>query len=149
MTLVAVTVSWGSAIAMRPDRDWRVLFHEGCRYAVPASWHVDDGGSLATAPDGSNLSIRMFHITNWAEHKARIKAAFGRVSAVHEDSDHRLWFEIGDKPRVQHYVDVVSGQNVCSALIELRSFGDAVESTTKSIADSVEPAPAKWPNSFE
>lgn len=149
MTVVAVVMAWPSVRAQAPKRhDWRILIHDGCRYAVPVSWHVDPEGSLATAPDGSNVSIRMFHITDWSAHKARIKAAFGRISAMHEDSDHRLWFEIGDKPRVQHYVDVVSNLSVCSALIEPRSSGTDAESTTKSIAESVGPAPDKSPNTF-
>ncbi len=90
----------------------------------------------------------MFHIRDWAAHKTRIKAAFGRVGAMHEDSARRLWFEIGDKPRVQHYVDVVSDLIVCSALIELRSSGTDVDGTTKGIAESVGPAPDKRPNTF-
>ena len=151
--VLVVAIAWRPAIAQTPERpakiprtdvpggrDWQVSHHDGCRYAIPASWRVEADGSVATAPDGSSVSIRMFHITNWADHKTRIKSAFGRVGTTHEDSDHRLWFEIGDKPRVQHYVDVVSGLNVCSVLIELRSAGDDVERTTKHIAESVGPA---------
>ena len=126
---------------------WQVLFHQGCRFAVPVSWRADVSGSSATARDGSNISIQMFRITSWSGHKAQIKAAFGRVNVMHEDSDKRLWFEIGDKPHVQHYIDVRSGTNVCSALLETwaTDTADAAD-TTKRIVDSVGPAPDKWPS---
>jgi hypothetical protein len=121
---------------------WRLLSHDGCRFAVPGSWRTDADGSLAVAPDGSNISVRMFRITNWSAHKAQIKAAFGRVNAMHEDSDRRLWFEIGDKRRVQHYIDVSHGLSVCSALLEVRAATKPdAEDTTKRIVESVGPAP--------
>jgi len=88
----------------------------------------------------------MFKITSWSAHKAQIKAAFGRVKVMHEDSERRLWFEIGDKPRIQHYVDVVNGLSVCSGLLEIRTTTTPdAEDTTKRIAESVGPAPEKWP----
>lgn len=125
---------------------WELLFHDGCRFAVPVSWHADPDGSLARAPDGSNVSIRMFKTTSWSAHKAQIKAAFGPVNVMHEDSERRLWFEIGDKPRVQHYVDVPNGLSVCSALLEIRAATTPdAEDTTKRIAESIGPAPEKWP----
>jgi hypothetical protein len=159
-TAVAVTIALAPMVAQRPERTakvpgmdlpvksgWRVLFHDGCRFAVPLSWHADADGSVARSVDGSNISIRMFHITDWAAHKARIKSAFGQVNAIHEDSDRRLWLEIGDKPHVQHYIDVVSGVNVCSALIEIRSASepDAVD-MAKTIGETVGPASDKWPS---
>jgi hypothetical protein len=125
---------------------WQLLFHEGCRFAVPVSWHADADGSLAMAPDGSYVSVRMFKITSWSAHKAQIKAAFGHVNVVHEDSERRLWFEIGDTARVQHYIDVPNGLSVCSALLEIRgaTTSDA-DDTRKRIAVSIGPAPEKWP----
>jgi hypothetical protein len=99
---------------------WQLLFHERCRFAVPGSWRADPDAALAFAPDGSSISIRMFRIANWSAHKGQIKSAFGHVNRVHEDSDHRLWFEIGDKLRAQHYIDVADGLNVCSGILEIR-----------------------------
>jgi hypothetical protein len=114
-----------------------------CRAAVLA---CRGGASLALAPDGSYISIRMFRITSWPAHKAQIRAAFGRVTVVHEDSDRRLWFEIGDKPRVQHYIDVTNGLSVCSGLFEIRTATTPdADDTSKRIAESVGPAPDKWP----
>lgn len=125
---------------------WQLLFHDGCRFAVPGSWHSEAGASVVSAPDGSNVSVRMFKITNWSAHKAQIRAAFGHVQAVHEDSDERLWLEIGDNLRVQHYIDVAHGLNVCSGLLEIRiaTTPDA-EETAKRIVESIGPAPEKWP----
>jgi hypothetical protein len=117
---------------------WRLVSRQGCQFAVPVSWRPDDEG--ATAPDGSNISVRLFRVASWPAHKAKIKAAFGRVNVMHEDSDHRLWFEIGDKPRVQHYVDVPNGVSVCSALLEIRtSTTPDAEGTAKKIVESVGP----------
>src|SRR5262249_10896066 len=124
---------------------WQLLFHHGCRVAVPVSWHAEHERSRATAPDGSNLSIGVFKITNWSAHKAQIKAAFGRVNVMHEDSERRLWFEIGDKPLVQHYVDVRNGPTVCSAILEIRTTAATdADDTTKRIIESLGPAPDKW-----
>jgi hypothetical protein len=125
---------------------WRLLFHANCRYAVPSSWRADPDAGFAVAPDGSNISIRMFTVTNWSIHKAQIKAAFGHVKAVHDDSDRRLWLEIGDTPRIQHYLDVANGLTVCSGLLEIRTATTPdVENTTKRIAESIGAAPEKWP----
>jgi len=125
---------------------WQLLFYKGCRFAVPVSWHTNVDASLVLAPDGSNVSVRMFKVASWSTHKAQIKAAFGRVDVVNEDSERRLWFEIGDKGRVQHYIDVPNGLTVCSALLEIRAATTPdAEDTTRRIADSLGPAPEKWP----
>ena len=125
---------------------WRVLFHQGCRFAVPVSWHADTEGTLATAPDGSNILVGVFRINSWSAHKAQIKAAFGHVNVMHEDNDRRLWFEIGDKPRVQHYVDVLNGPTVCSAILETRMIATSdADDTIKRIIDSVGPVAAGRP----
>src|SRR5437773_1164324 len=85
---------------------WQLLFHDGCRVAVPASWRADPDAGFVLGPVGDNLSVQRFTITNWSAHKAQVRAAFGRVNVVHEDSDRRLWLEIGDKHSTQHYIDV-------------------------------------------
>ena len=162
LLVVCVWAVVGSSLdAQRPERKqevtipgvdvslragWQLLLHDGCRFAVPGSWHADATGSLATAPDGSNVSVRAFRITSWSAHKGQIKAAFGRVNVMHEDSERRLWFEIGDEPRVQHYIDVVNGPRVCSALLEIRATTTPdPEETTKRIVESIGPAPEKSP----
>jgi hypothetical protein len=125
---------------------WQLLLHDGCRYAVPGSWRPDADGGLASAPDGSNISVRMLRITSWSAHKAQIRAAFGQVKALHEDIDRRLWFEIGDRDRTQHYIDVANGSNACAGLLEIRaSTTPDAEDTTNRIADSIGPAPDRWP----
>jgi hypothetical protein len=122
---------------------WQLLFQDGCRFAVPGSWRQDRGG-LVLAPDGSNLSVRMFQITNWSTHKSQILAAYGRVNVLHEDSARRLWFEIGDKERTQHYIEVVNGGVTCAGLLEVRAATTPdARDTTNRIADSIGPAPNK------
>jgi hypothetical protein len=116
---------------------WQLLLHERCRFAVPGSWRPAADGSSAAGPDGSNISIRMFKIKNWSLHKAQIKAAFGRVNVMHEDSERRLWFEIGVQPRIQHYIGISNGGSVCSALLETRGAAaspDAQETTRRIVA---------------
>lgn len=160
-SLVAVAVTVRTVDAQRPERQqevripgvgimlkagWQLLFHDGCRFAVPGSWRPEADGGFVSAPDGSNLSVRMFRMTSWSAHKAQIRAAFGQVKVLHEDSDRRLWFEIGDKQRTQHYIDVANGLSTCSGLLEIRAATTPdAEDTTKRIADSIGPAPDKWP----
>jgi hypothetical protein len=127
---------------------WQMFFHQKCRFAVPGSWHPDADGSRATAPDGSNISIGVFNVTNWSAHKAQIKAAFGHVKVMNEDSDHRLWFVIGEEPRLQHYIDVWNGSRVCSALLEIRGITSPEgQDTVRRIAESVGPASDNRPDS--
>jgi hypothetical protein len=125
---------------------WQLLFHDSCRFAVPGSWHLDADANLVLAPDGSNLSVRTLRIASWQAHKAQIRAAYVHLKVVHEDSDHRFWFEIGDEPRIQHYIAVVNGQNVCVGLLDIygKTTPDSAD-TVKRIADSIGSSPDKWP----
>jgi hypothetical protein len=121
---------------------WQLVFYKGCRFAVPSSWHAEADGSLARAPDGSNVSIRMFQMRSWSAHKAQIRAAFGHVNAVHEDSERRLWFEIGGETRVQHYIGVPNGVSVCAALLEIHpGTTPDTQNTTTQIVESIGPVP--------
>ncbi len=149
--LIGASTGGSTLAAQRPERQqevkvpgtnislrvgWLLLFREGCRFAVPGSWHPNDDASLVIAPDGSNISVRAFRVTSWSAHKAQIKAAFGSVKVVHEDSDLRLWFEIGEKTRIQHYVDVLNGPTVCSALLEIHvpTMPDAADTLNRIVA---------------
>ncbi len=158
---VAVVATARPVDAQRPERQqevrvpgvgimlragWQLLFHDGCRFAVPVSWRPDADGGLVFAPDGSNLSVRMLRIVSWSMHKAQIRAAFVHLKVVHEDSDHRFWFEIGDEQRIQHYIAVSNGSSACVGLLEIRvTTTSNAEDTTNRIAESVGPAPTKWP----
>jgi hypothetical protein len=125
---------------------WRVLFADGCRFAAPPSWQTAPGDkSLALAPDGSNLSVRIVRFSSWSDHKARIKAAYGQLKTVHEDTDRRLWFEVGDEHRTQHFIDVANAEGACLALLELRTPTKLTSEDISRIADSVGPIPVHWP----
>ena len=160
-SLVAVAVMGHAIDAQRPEPQpdirapgitlragWQLLFHDGCRFAVPGSWRVARDAGVASAPDGSNLSMRVFRIASWSAHKAQIRAAFGAVKLLHEDSNHRLWFEFGDDQRTQHYIDVANGPSTCTGLLEIRAARapDAAE-TAARIADSIGPAADRRPTS--
>jgi hypothetical protein len=128
----------GAGIALKPG--WQLRVHDHCRFAVPGTWRAATDGSGAFSPDGTNLSVRMFTIMNWSAHKAQIKAAYGRVNVLHEDSERRLWFEFGDKSRVQHYVDVANGLSVCVGLLEARAVTALSAADVTSIVESIGPA---------
>jgi hypothetical protein len=129
---------------------WQLLvLPGGCRFAVPGSWRANPDASEVLGRDGSSVSVRMFKITSWSAHKAQLKAAFGHVNAIHDDSERRLWLEIGDKASVQHYIDVLDGPRVCSALLQIHAATTPDASQiTKTIADSLGPASEKWPPDF-
>jgi len=128
---------------------WQLLVHGGCRYAVPESWAVNTDASRALAPDGSSLSFSVVRITSWSAHKQQVRAAVGQIAVVHEDSDQRLWFEIGAEPRASHYIDVANGFTVCSGVVEMLPATPEAIDTIRTIADSIGPAPEKWPNPLE
>jgi hypothetical protein len=119
---------------------WRLVLHDGCRFAVPGSWRSTADGSAVVAADGTNLSVRLFKISSWSTHKAHIRAAYGHLTTLHEDSDRRLWFEIGVKPQVQHMVDVVNGLSTCMGLLEIRTATSLSPDDVTRIVESIGPA---------
>ena len=125
---------------------WQWHTYGGCRFSVPTSWHAVADGSATVAPDGSRLSIRMFKIRSWSAHKAQVRAAFGHVRLVHDDSDSRLWFEIGDLPRAQHFIDVARGRTACNGLLEIRTATTLSGEDVNRIADSIGPVSALRPS---
>lgn len=133
----------GIGIALKAG--WQLRVHDNCQFAVPGTWRAAVDGGAAFSPDGNNLSVRMFTITSWSAHKAQIKAAYGRVNVLHEDSDRRLWFEFGDQSRVQHYVDVANGLSVCVGLLEARAVTALSADDVTRIVESIGPAPAHRP----
>jgi hypothetical protein len=152
--LVAVAMSVRAAEAQKPEQPrevrapgvtpragWQHLFQDGCRFAVPVSWRVAADGTVS-APDGAGrLSVRTVRIPSWSIHKAQIKAAFVHLNVVHEDSDHRLWFEFGDGKRITHYIAIPGGPGACVGLIEVdATAASTAEETTKRIVDSIGPA---------
>jgi hypothetical protein len=137
------------AIGIELKAGWQLLSYDGCRFAVPPSWRPNPDNSQVFAPDGSNLSMRRLHFTSWSMHKSQIRAAFGQVRNVHEDSDRRLWLEIGNDQRVQHYIAVANGSGACAGLLEIRVSTPDPEQTTNIIADSIGTATAEWPPAFK
>jgi hypothetical protein len=133
----------GLGVALKAG--WQLLLQGGCRFAVPGPWRATADGASAFSPDGSSLSVRSFRITSWPAHKAQMKATYGRVNVLHEDSDRRLWFEFGDTRRVQHYIDVANGLSVCVGLLDVRAAATLNAEDVNRIADSIGPAPARWP----
>ena len=123
---------------------WQLLFHDGCRVAVPLSWRADADGSFAAAADGSAISIREVPIANWSAHKAQMRRAVGAGKVVREDSDRRLWLERASPTAVEHYIDVPVGPAICSGLLEVRRETPLEESTVRTIVESVGPTRPAW-----
>jgi hypothetical protein len=152
VVLAALAVTSGAASAQPPERQhdvlipgfgvrlreaWQMLFHDGCRYAVPVAWRPVPDRSQVFAPDGSSVSIWALHLSSWSLHKARVKAAFTGDSRVREDNDSRLWIESHDRGRSQHYVAVTDGTAVCAGLLEIRPSQPNADDTIASIVESM------------
>jgi hypothetical protein len=56
-----------------------------------------------------------------------------------------LWFEFGEPPYIEHYVDVPSGLTACVGRLAIRGASTLTADATRRIAESVGPAPAHWP----
>jgi hypothetical protein len=88
----------------------------------------------------------MLKVASWSAHKADLRRMFGHAAVVYENSERRLWFEIDQAPRAQHYVAVAEGVSVCAAWIEMRSDRDSsARDTIKRIVESIGLAPESWP----
>src|SRR5580765_6315819 len=124
---------------------WQLLFHEGCRFAVPISWRPDADEAFVRGRDGSSVSIQMLRITDWPAYKAGVRGANARAK-VHEDSGRRLWLETSEGPWLQHYIAAASGASVCTCWLEIHAGGaSATKEIIQRIADSIGPAPENWP----
>lgn len=124
---------------------WQLSIQRGCRFAVPVEWQVAADGSMAMAPNGSTVSVTPVHVSNWRAHKAQMLRALEHVTAVHDDSDRRLWIEFADDARREHYIAVAGGALECIGVMELRDTTPNPEETARIIADSIGPWPDKWP----
>jgi len=135
MTLAMSVQATDRTMSLKPG--WRWLVHDGCGFAVPESWRPNADGSQVIGPDGSRLSIRRFHVPSWAIHRSQLKAAFGAVRSVHEDSSRRLWLEFGTGTRTQYYIAVAEGTDACDGLLDVRPAATGVDPTANVIADSI------------
>jgi hypothetical protein len=122
---------------------WQLILEHGCRFAVPETWHATSNRSLIMGLDGSSLSIAKFQFASWSAHKAQVRAAFGHVT-VHEDSDRRLWFEIGDKLKIQHYIDVATGVGACAGILDLPQSTALSNEDINRIVEGIGFAPEHW-----
>jgi hypothetical protein len=96
-----------------------------CQYIVPATWHVDASGQTATALDGSfRLTVDSVASRDWDDHRLTVAAVI-HPTTVHEQSNHRLWYEFSVSPGASsHYVSVTDGRFICDAQFDVKT-GDA------------------------
>lgn len=121
---------------------WRLLIRSGCRYSVPSTWRATFGP--VSAPDGSSLSVQAIHSQDWLTYRAELRRATG-IAAVHEDSDSRLWIEFRYDGLQEHYIAVPVPGAICAAVLELRGTTTGAWDLTRGIAESIGPAPTRWP----
>jgi hypothetical protein len=132
-------------LGMKLKAGWRLLMENGCRYSVPLTWRLTTGGTVATAPDGSTLTIATIQSASWPRYRAQMRRALDR-GVVHEDSNVRFWIEIDDEIRHEHHIAAGGGAVTCVGVLELRDAALG-EELARVIAESIGPAPAKWPPS--
>src|SRR5215831_9745612 len=125
----------GTGVRLRES--WQMLFHDGCRYAVPVAWRPVPDRSQVFAPDGSSVSIWALHVSNWSRHKSRLKSTFSGDSHVREDTDSRFWIESRDGVRSQHYVAVTDGAAACAGLVEINTLLPNADDTITAIVESI------------
>jgi hypothetical protein len=124
---------------------WQLLFHEGCRFAVPISWRPEADEAFVRGPDGSSVSIQLVRITDWSAYKAGVRSANTRAK-VHEESGRRLWLETSEGPWLQHYIAAADGASVCTCWLEMHAgAASATKEIIQRIADSIGLAPENWP----
>ncbi len=134
--VAAVVVSLaGIVAAQRPERPqdvvvpglgvhlkggWQLFFHDGCHFAVPATWRPSQDRSEATGPDGSTVSVSVMHIES------------------------RLWIESRESTRSEHYIAATDGRIACVALLDVRGSLLDGEQTLRSIAETIGAVPVGW-----
>jgi hypothetical protein len=123
---------------------WQLVLYHRCGFAVPETWHSTADRSILLGSDGSSLAVASVDFPSWLAHKAQVRAAFGRVNVLHEDSERRLWFEIGDRHRMQHYIDVSSGHGACIGILEIHGGTALKADDIMRIVDSIGPVPEHW-----
>jgi hypothetical protein len=133
----------GTNVTLRAD--WQLLFHDGCHFAVPASWPPTADHTLTRSLDGAlTLVVATVPLVNWSAHKAQVRAAI-HSGAVQEDTDSRFRFQAESGHRLLEYVAVRNGATACTGQIEI----DAVSAgrfrdTMNRILESVGPSADLW-----
>jgi hypothetical protein len=123
---------------------WQLVLYHGCGFAAPENWLSTADRSTLLGSDGSSLAVASLDFPSWPAHKAQVRAAFGRVNVLHEDSGRRLWFEIGDRYRTQHYIDVSTGHGACIGILEIHEGTALTTDDIQRIIDGIGPVPEHW-----
>ncbi len=133
-------------LGVRLREGWQMFFHDGCRYAVPATWRPIPDRSESFSPDGSTISlwtIRM--MSNWSSQKARVKSGYSADARVREDTDSKLWIEWQENTRDQHLIVATDGTTACEAVLSIRRVNaDVTDDAIAAIVGSVA-AMSQWP----
>jgi hypothetical protein len=132
----------GTAVVLKPG--WKFVAYAGCGCAIPILWQPSFEEPLVFAPDGSSLSIRKQTIASWSEYVRQARRNYV-AAVVHEESSHRLWFEISDEARIQHVIAVPSGATACVGILDVAARASADDAELiKQIAQSLGIVSESW-----
>jgi hypothetical protein len=125
--------------------DWQLLFHDGCRFAVPASWPPPVDRGLMRSRDGAlTLVVAAVPLTTWSGHKTQILSQM-HGAVVQEETDTRFRLQVDDGHRIFEYVAVRDGAIACTGQIEVDVASAArFKETTDRILESVGPSAGLW-----
>ena len=128
---------------MRLHAGWQLLFRDGCRFAVPATWNTSSEGGEVFAPDGSMVWV--YAPRSASGYARKLERGVRQKARVREDTPHRLWLEVSEGSRIQHYVDVFESGLTCSCVLDVRQSLPGGDETATRIVASVGKAPSSWP----
>jgi hypothetical protein len=125
--------------------DWQLLFHDGCRFAVPASWPPAVDRGLIRSRDGAlTLVVAAVPLATWSGHKTQILAQM-HGAVVQEDTDTHFRLQVDNGHRIFDYVAVRDGAIACTGQIEVEVASAArFRETTNRILESVGPSAGLW-----
>jgi hypothetical protein len=125
--------------------DWQLLFHDGCRFAVPASWPPSVDRGLIRSRDGAlTLVVAAVPLATWSGHKTQILSQM-HGAVVQDDTDTRFRLQVDNGHRIFEYVAVRDGAIACTGQIEVDVASAArVKETTDRILESVGPSASLW-----
>jgi hypothetical protein len=133
----------GSDVTLRVD--WQLRFHDGCHFAVPASWPPSVDRGLIRSRDGAlTLVVAAVPLATWSGHKTQILSQM-HGAVVQEDTDTRFRLQVDNGHRIFEYMAVRDGAIACTGQIEVDVASAArFKETTDRILESVGPSASLW-----
>ena len=132
------------ALGIKVKVGWRLQMTHGCRYTVPMNWTIASEGALATAPDGSTVTMAPAATADGPTYRNQLEQRFVHDGVVRQHDAQRLWIEVATGMWHDHYVVAADEGTTCIVTIEIRESSMAAE-IARTIANSVGVSPRTWP----